>query len=576
MRPPSNPTTARALLRLRIALSARLRLSDQQAMLLLAALVGVLGACTTAGFRMLLLGCEKLLYGRTDGLVQAASHLLWWQRLCTPMLGGVLAGLLLMAARKLPGGNGGDYMEAIVLGDGKISVRQSGLRALSSFASVVSGGAIGREGPMVQLAALSGSLVGLWRALPQPRRRLLVACGAAAGVATAYNAPTAGALFIAEIVLGSLAVESLGPLIVAAVAANVTASSLWGMEPVYQMPHVAFHGGLPTLLFAALGIAAGLLAPVFLATLDRTRSAFAAWKAPLWLRLAAGGLAVGALSVYTPTVWGNGYSVVNAILQGGWLWQTLLVVLVCKVLAVSITTGSGAVGGVFTPVLFVGAVSGALFGGLVQWIWPGLVPEPISVAVGMGAFLAACTHAPLMSVLMLFEMTESYSLIVPLMLACVLAYVVAHLLRPSGIYASHVSPGAQHAPALRMARDFLRTDPPSTRMGSSVAALEQAFAASRWQHVYVLDAQGRFQGAVSLHDFSPYVRAHTAPDQPWDSALLKADYPRVGEDMAVWQLMEAFSKHPGERLPVLDKSEHLLGYLTKTDIVLIFREQFGS
>lgn len=566
----------RSLLNFRILLSQRLRLSDWQYILLLAAFVGVVGALATIGFRESILIAERLAYGRNDGLVQIAAHLAWWQRLLAPSLGGALAGWLLIRAQRLPDGDRrGDYMEAIVLGDGRLGVRSSCTRALSSAVTVVSGGAIGREGSMVQLAALVGSLVGGLRGMPIPRRRLLVACGAAAGVATAYNAPIAGALFVAEIVLGSVAIESLGPLLVAAVSANIVVSELLGFQPVYHMPHFVLPRGVAIAVFAVLGIVAGLLAPLFLAMLDRTRDTFSAWRIPLWLKLAIGGLGVGALSIASPAVWGNGYSVVNAVLQGGWAWQTLLVVLALKLVAVSLTTGSGAVGGVFTPTLFVGAVAGALFGNAVQWIWPGLVPEPASVAVGMGAFLAACTHAPLMSVLMIFEMTENYGVVVPLMLACVLAYFVARVLRPQSIYSGHTG-GVRHVPTLTMASDFLRYGPPVIGPGDTMARLEEVFLKFRWPHVYVLDADGCFAGAVSFHDFAPYIRTCGDTAQPWPKSLLKTDYPRVGRDMAAWQVMETFANHPGERLPVLNDDGRLLGYVTKTDLVLMFQQRMGQ
>jgi CIC family chloride channel protein len=560
----------------RLALLQRLRLSEWQRMLLLAAIIGVLGAVATIGFRELILLAERLAYGRSDGLVRIATALPWWQRLLMPAAGGVLAGALLTRARRVTAPErGADYMEAIALGDGDLNVRASCLRALSSAATVASGGAIGREGSMVQLAALCGSLIGRWRRAPVPRRRLLVACGAAAGVATAYNAPIAGALFVAEIVLRSVAIESLGPLLVAAVTANVLASTVLGFKPVYQMPAFVLPAGISTLVLAGIGIAAGLLAPLFLAVLDRSRAGFQGWRAPLWLKLGTGGLLVGGISVLSPAVWGNGYSVVNSLLQGGWLWQALLLVLGLKVLAVAATTGSGAVGGVFTPTLFVGAVVGSLVGGALQWLWPGWLPVPASVAVGMGAFLAACTHAPLMSVLMIFEMTENYGVITPLMLACVLAYFIASVLRPASIYSGHTGT-RQHAPALTMAIDFLREGAPTITPSQSAQALEQVFLQFRWQHTYVVDADGHFLGAVSLHDFAPCLRTLADPGQPWPDTLLRRDYPRVQHDTAAWQVLEAFASHPGERLPVLDDAGKLQGYLTKTDLVMLFRERLAG
>lgn len=569
---------------LRLLLLERLRLSDAQRMLVLAGAIGVAGALATLAFHKSLLLIEDLLYGRSDSLVLIAAGLPWWLRLLVPAAGGVVAGLVLAWARRAPAPpTGGDYMEAIALGNGDLGVRSSCLRALSSAATVVSGGAIGREGPMVQLAALAGSLMGRWRDAPVPRRRLMVACGAAAGVATAYNAPIAAALFVAEIVLHSVALESLGPLLVAAVAAHVTAAQWMGAAPLYQVPAFSLHVGTPTLLLGLLGVAAGLAAPLYLGLLDRVRQLFSNWHAPLWLKLGTGGLVVGALSIQSPQVWGNGYSVVNSVLQGGWAVSALLAVLAFKLAAVSATTGSGAVGGIFTPTLFVGAVAGALFAALLHWGWPGVLPVPAGVAVGMGAFLAACTHAPLTSVLMIFEMTENYDLVVPLMLACVLGFSIARVLRPASIY-SGAAGAAPPAPALTLAGDLLRTGSASIVAGRSVQELEEAFLRHRWPHVYVLDEQRRFLGAISVHDLAALLRnppiVNDTGEDPasatWPDAVLRRDYPRVTDRTPVWQVLETFATHPGERLPVLDAEGRLLGHVTKTDLVLMFRERLAG
>jgi CIC family chloride channel protein len=557
-------------LRWRLLALQRLRPSEWQRTLLASALIGALGALATIGFRQGVLLIEQALYGRHDSLVRIAAALPWGVRLVVPALGGIVAGLVLAWARRAPSsGDPGDYMEAIALGDGNLGVRPSCLRALSSAATVASGGAIGREGPMVQLAALCGSLIGRWRHAPIPRRRLMVACGAAAGIATAYNAPIAGALFVAEIVLQSLALESLGPLLVASVAAHITMSELLGAAPVYHMPAFTMPEGRPILWFAALGIIAGLVAPLYLGLLDAVRAAYARWQGPLWIKLGSGGLVVGAISILRPEVWGNGYSVVDSILHGGWLWDALLVVLLLKLLAVAATTGSGAVGGIFTPTLFVGAVAGALFHFGAQSLLPVALPEPAGIAIGMGAFLAACTHAPLTSVLMVFEMTEHYDLVVPLMLACVLAYSVSRVLRPSSIYAA-AQRRAAHAPTLTMARDLLKPEAPTVQEGQTLRELEEVFVRWRWQHVYVLDDSQRFVGAVALHDLSPLLKAGETSWPP-----LRRDYPRVMETTPLWQVLETFASHAGERLPVLDEAGRLRGHLTKTDVLLMMRERLS-
>jgi CIC family chloride channel protein len=561
-----------------LLVAQRLQPTDWQRTLAWSVIVGVTGALATLGFREGLVAIEHLLY-RTSGnagLVQAAQGLAWWQRLVAPAIGGWLAGsVLAFAARHLKSSPHGDYMEAVVLGRGELEAGNSLLRALSSACSVASGGAIGREGPMVQLAALTGSLLGRWRAMPVPRRRLLVACGAAAGLTTAYGTPIAGALFIAEIVLQSLATETLAPLLIASVSAHATVASLVGSAALYTMPTLPPLGGTTLLLCGALGLIAGLAAPAYLRVLDLAKEGFGKLDIGLPLKLAIGGLIVGALSIVAPQVWGNGFSVVNGVLQGQWIWQSLLLIVVLKLLAVAATTGSGAVGGIFTPTLFMGAVSGALLAFAANAFMFTQLPEPLGAAVGMGAFLAASTHAPLTSVLMVFEMTENYTVVAPLMLACVLAFSVSRLLRPDSIYASSQKQKAATDPRLVTARDLLRTDSCTTMPGSSIEDVEKSLLESRWRHVYVVDSEKHFLGAIAMHDLAGLLKAPHDPKAPWPPELMRADYPRLRLAMPLWEVLEVFEAHPGERLPVLDASDHLAGHLTKTDLVLMLRDRLA-
>ncbi len=290
---------------------------------------------------------------------------------------------------------------------------------------------------MVQLAAMVGSAAGHWVHLPSPKQHLLVACGAAAGLAAAYNAPIAGALFVAEIVIGTIAMESFGPLIVASVISNTTIHEFLGYAPVYEIPAFQFKSNWELFFYAALGYLLGHLAPSFIKLLDRSENLFARTKLPLTLKLGLGGLAVGVISMLYPQVWGNGYSVVNSLLHQNIAWQLLAMVLIFKIIATAATIGSGAVGGVFTPTLFIGAAFGSLFGTALGAIFPGMTsPSSAYAIVGMGAFLAAATQAPLMAILMIFEMTLDYKITLPLMLACVIAYTVAREYRGSeSIYA---------------------------------------------------------------------------------------------------------------------------------------------
>lgn len=401
--------------------------SELYLLLVMAALAGFFGALVTVVFREGIRALEWLVSGQDQGLVATAEALSGWQRLLLPVIGGLIAGLILQQVGGLLRGRATtDYMEAVAAGDGWISIRHSLVKAASSLVTVGSGGSIGREGAMVQLSAMVASAMGRLSRFPRDRLRLLVAAGAAAGLAAAYNAPIAATLFVAEIVLGSIALEHIGPLIVAAVIASTTVHDLLGYAPVYDIPAFQLVSDWELGLYLLLGVLAGHLGPVFLSLLGRAHRLFRRIPTPLAIRMAFGGLVVGAISVYEPQVWGNGYSVVNSVLHEPWVWQALLTVLVLKMIATAATHGSGAIGGAFTPTLFVGAMLGALFGTAAHTLLPdGTAPASAYAVVGMGAMLAGTTHAPLMSILMVFELTMDYQIVLPLMLAVVTAHYTA-------------------------------------------------------------------------------------------------------------------------------------------------------
>jgi CIC family chloride channel protein len=394
--------------------------NDLQVTLFWAGLIGLFGALTSVGFRWAT-GAVHTVFTHQSGvsLTESFAHLVTWQRIVIPAIGGLIAGIVISFTKRWSATTTtADYMEAVVLGDGKISARFSLLKSISAMFTIASGGSIGREGPLVQLSSLVASLAGRWRKWSTPRLRLLVGCGAAAGIASAYNAPIAGALFVAEIVLGSMAMEIFGPLVFSSVVATLTTRGLIGGNPLYDIPPFQLNSTWEIIPYLALGLVTGVAAPWFLRLLDASERLFARVAVPVYLKLALGGLVVGLLAAVHPEVCGNGYSSVDAILRGAWLWPTLLSILIFKVLATTATFGSGAVGGVFTPTLFVGASVGYLFGVLWHFLpgQGGLNASALAL-VGMGAFLAGTTHAPIMAILMIFELTLDYQIILPLMLA---------------------------------------------------------------------------------------------------------------------------------------------------------------
>ena len=427
---------AREIARIPLSLLTRLRLvlfghEDLAGIIFWAALVGVCGALASVAFRESIRLLELVFTGQAMGLVSGAERLVWWHRAVVPVVGGALAGwVLYILGSKFISLKVADYMEAVLVGDGRISLRGTLLKSASSLLTIGSGGSIGREGSMVQLSAMIASRLGLLVRAPVPRLRLLVACGGAAGIAAAYNAPISGALFVSEIVLGSLAMDTFGPLVVASVIADATIHRFLGYGPVFNVPHVQFVSNWELGFYIVLGVLLGHLAPPFLGLIDFTKGRFVRLGLPLYWQLALGGIFVGAISIYVPQVWGNGYSVIGNILGGNLVGLWLLTILVAKVLATSATVGSGAVGGVLTPTLFIGCAVGALLGGVLHHLMPTIVSVPAAYAlIGMGSFLSATTLAPLTSILMIFEMTGDYEIVLPLMLACVTSHYTAKVYR---------------------------------------------------------------------------------------------------------------------------------------------------
>ena len=408
---------------------------DDRWLLLWAALIGVVGALATVAFHEGMALTERIATQHPGSLVAAATLLAPWRRAVTPALGGIAAGVFLWLARRAANGRKQpDYLENIAVGDGRQDVRGTLLRSASSLCTIGSGGSVGREGAMVQLAAATGSWIGQLGRFDGDDLRLLLACGAAAGFAAAYDAALSGAIFIAEIVYGTLTIRRLGPLMVASVISNVTVHQVLGYEPVYRIPPLRVSTLWELPLFVLLGALLGVLAPLFMATLDGAHRQVKRLPIGLPLKLALGGLVVGLISAAVPQVWGNGYSVVNDVLHSPWPLTLVVTVLIAKVLATTATTGSGAVGGVFTPTIFVGAMLGMLAGSIAHALWPGSSLPVVYAVIGMGAFLAATTHAPLMSFLIVFEMTLEYQLVPALMLACLAAYHVSRAIRPQSIY----------------------------------------------------------------------------------------------------------------------------------------------
>lgn len=556
-------------------MTARSRHALNWTSILVAIPVGLVASLITLLFREAIDLIDRLLFAGHTDITQAMHVYPWYFWPLIVGAGGVVAGFFLRYATTIEQNQTvrTDYLEVINAQLDAVPASTSLFRSLSSLASISSGASIGREGPMVQLSALGGSLMGRWLFKGLALKNSdVVAMAAAAGLASVYHAPLASAIFVAEIAFGISAMQRLIPLIISSGVAVLTMWALGHRSAMYPFSHLQFDltpGSMA--LTVLIGLLAGLLGWVFIALISQSRRLFAPIR-NLPLRLGLGGVLVGMLATGSSDILGNGYEAIVRIMAGDYLLPALAALLLLKMLATAISVGSSAVGGLFTPALLVGALMGNIVALLA--VAAGLPVGNVEVfaAVGMGALLASVSQAPLMAMLMVLEMTLNSSLLFPAMIATVLASMTVYRLHSSSTYAvvsGHFSrsdakfdfdngiisqfivPGAALAPQASVGKAL------------AVSSLK------RERFVYVTGEQGEFLGAVSIHDISHKVLdkeiALTSPV----SCVMDSHFPCVYAYQTIREGWEAFAQVTLERLPVLNNPQErkYLGALTKTSLI---------
>ena len=494
---------------------AKLRWNEEFFHLLLAGAIGVLGGTVNLVFYFAIEGVKRFTLHRPGDLAEIAELLDWWQRLLIPALGGLAAGLVLHWGVQLVQAGSTNLLEVVVAGDGRLKFRPGLVRALSSLISIGTGASIGREGSVTQMIATLASKLGQWFDSQPYRLWLLVGCGAAAGMAAAYNAPIAGAVFAAQIVLGNFSMTCFAPLVVASVVATLVSRTFFGIAPWYSVPAFEFTSLGQLGWFLLFGVLCGAFGAGFLRMLAASEALFGRLRAPLYLRLALGGAIVGGIAIGYPEVWGNGYGATNKILHDPLAWEFLVGLLLAKLIATVAAMGTGTVGGVFTPTLFLGAGLGtALAMGLHSAGFATGLPTHTFALVGMGSVLAATTHSPLLAMVMLFEISLNYSMMPPLMLACALATLVARQLHPDSVYTAPLKArglepsadtlriGAAHQQKIG---DLMRAPVSPVRDNTPLPEIAARFLEHTFNFLPVVDARNRLLGLVALHDLKEHL-----------------------------------------------------------------------
>jgi CIC family chloride channel protein len=544
-------------------------------------LVGALGGLAGAAFRWLFQLAMSGFWGRSGVLLEVAASVPWWARLVVPVMGAALAAALavLFATRRDAQGGFPDILEIVSLGGRTIRLSSSLRRATASLMTLASGGSVGREGPMGQIAAAIGSRIGRSFHFSEDRIRILVAAGIAAGFAAAYNTPIGATLFVLEVIIGSFNMVFFGPAVVAAAISTLVTRFFGGPGPIYAPgAEYALVSAWEVGPYLLLGFLAGLASVLFQVTMERTYRIWDGFHLPLLLRTPLGGLCVGAMAVFWPYILGNGYETINLVLAGRVAVGLMAILFVMKMLATTITLASGGSGGVFTSTMFVGAVLGGVFGVVTHQLAPGHTAVSGAYALaGMGGIIAGTTHAPFLAIIMVFEMTQNYGIVLPLMLTSITAYWTARSIRGTSIYTEELKrrgmrwEGTAQERLLRSltVKDIMLPDITLYPADLPLEKVVDVFQNSRVLQLYVGDEDGRLLGIVELHEVKRMMGEE--PASFVIAADLVTEIPVVTPDDSLVEVNEKLWFRDLGQLPVVDgETQKFLGIVTRRDVLGAF------
>ena len=548
--------------------------------LILAAVAGLFGGLGAIVFRLLTRRLTGLLVG-SDDILRGSESLEPIVRVLLPAAGGLVGGLIARFFYGERGLSGISHMiEVVSLGRRSVRLRPSLARGASSIAVISSGGSEGREGPIIQIgAACASSIARLWKVSPE-RVRILTACGMAAGVAGAYNTPIAATLFVLEVVVGSFSMALFGPAVVSAVVSTLLVRSVLGDEPVYQVAPFRLESILELLPFTAIGIAGGCASALFVRALATGKKLFAASRLPIWATMTLGGALVGCIAIGLPQVYGNGFEATDRILHGNPTMLFLGLLFLGKIVATAATIGSGGVGGVFTPSLLVGATVGGIVAHVVHGVMPHLAaPVGGYALLGMGSLMAGVTRAPLLAVIMIFELTQNTAVLLPMMVVSILAVASARILQKESMYIASLrsagivwekTPEATALASLKVS-DVMRRDVALIPRTMPLKEIVSAFLRSRSLFLYVGDEEGRLVGVVDIHEVKESFRERdlsglvVAEDLATEIPFATPEEPLTSVNEKLW------FRDVGQ-LPVVDSAERrkFLGIVTQRDLLGAF------
>ncbi|PLX67508.1 MAG: chloride channel protein [Denitrovibrio sp.] len=415
-------------------LNGFLKQHDDLYMVMIAVLIGLLAGYGNLLFRFLISFVQDLFYGtKSEYLLDALNNTPFYKILFVPAIGGLLVGIISIMFKFAKGHGVPDVIKAIAL-NRSILPQIALVKAVSSAITLGTGGSAGREGPIVQIGAAIGSGVGKIFNFSSARMKTVIACGAAGGLAATFNAPIGGAMFAAEVLLGQFGLKTFSPIIISSVIATVVSRAYLGDHVTFDAPDYIFKSIFELPLYTIMGMLCAVVGIFFIRTFYAFEEKFEALEIPSWSKPALGGLLMGCVALLSRDVMGVGYDTIDSILRHE-TGLILIVLVLLKVIATSLTLGSGGSGGLFVPSLYIGAATGGFFGWLVNLVLPNITGGPGAYGlVAMSAMLAATIRAPLTAILIIFEITQSYTVILPLMLTTIVANICAGWIEKESIF----------------------------------------------------------------------------------------------------------------------------------------------
>lgn len=541
----------------------------------IAILIGIFTGLTIVAYNICLKYAEDIFWSNSE---ITSSYFV----ILIPAIGGLLVGIIAFFSGDIQRCNVPEVIEGTALHGGRISIRGAFREVALSIISIATGGSVGKEAPGILAGSGIGSIFAKALKAPDHRYRTLIGCGAAGGIAAAFNAPLAGVVFVVEVILGELETRTFIPIVISAVFATLVANLIFEVKPI----QISYYGLVDpigeSILYLILGILCGITSVLLIRTLFTVHDGFSKLPVHSAFKPAIGGLFVGLIGYFYPQIRGIGYDVIADVLVNSFTIQLLLVLFVLKILAFSFTIGSGGAGGSIVPSMFTGAMLGGAYGTVVHSIFPTSTAAAGAYAlVGMGATLAGTVRAPLTAVLILFELTRDYNIILPLMFACVVSNSISNSLHEESMFTEvlkrrgfTIRRGKEvNIMEAMFVRDNMRTNVHTISVEDTAKDLLDLMQSSRHAGFPVLDGNKKLCGIVTLEDMREkvnYGELDTSISQIATHDVISA-YPDETLDV----VLKRFAMRDVGRLPVVsrDDDKRLLGIITRSDIVKSYNKE---